>query len=126
MWSDAMNACDAAVAGVFDEIDVTAQARRQGVSVNDLGTDDEARQSFAFKASISLAPPVTGRGDLYDPGTARGGLVSYAAVLTANSADWPWMPVRDDLLAANGIQYLIVATDRHGTDRYVAYLNKAR
>lgn len=126
MWSNALAACDESVAAVFDEIDATATARRAGLSVNDLSVDDPSRPAFAFKASISLSPPATGRADIYDPGTRGERAVSHAAVLTAHSATWPWIPVREDLIEANGTQWHIVAVDRHGSDRFVAYLNKAR
>lgn len=126
MWSDALATCDAAIASVFDEIEVSARARRQGQSVNDRTVDDESRQSFAFMGSISLSPPPASRLDTFDPGLRADRAASYGAVLTANIANWPWTPRRGDLVEAEGIQWVIVATDRHGNDRFVAWINRAK
>lgn len=127
IWPAALALLDEIVASTFDDVSATARGRTRDADVNAATIDDTGRESFTFQCSITLAPPSTTSGPSpADPVIRPGAAITYGAVMTANSAAWPWEPRREDLIEAGGRVWQIAATERHGTNRFVAYLNRAR
>lgn len=126
VWPGALARLDELVAATFDDVAATARARTKGAGVNSGDVDDATREPFAFQCSLSLAPPPAPKGEIADPAIRATVGVSYAAVITANKSAWPWEPGRGDLIDAGDRLWIIASTVRHGSGRFIAYVNRTQ
>lgn len=128
-WSAALGNMESACAAVFDETQCRFRGRAATRSVNHKQQDDPDRQAFDFMGTIELEPPSTKiwRHLSSDPGLRgdRSDTVSYDAVLTAHSGNWPWEPQREDFVEANGIVWKIAAIGQDSTVRPAYFLVRA-
>jgi hypothetical protein len=133
-WTSAADQLDAAVAGVFDMISCrTKPMRSPGMQVNAKPIADSGRAEFDFVCSMDLGPSQDAipRHLPSDTGV-RGTMVSYDAVLTALTGDWPWVPGKGDRfevlitsgMFASGSQWSIIAGEEDGSSRRAFYLNR--
>lgn len=133
-WTSAATMLDETVAGVFDTMSCRAKPMRSpGMQVNAKPIADTGREEFDFACSMDLGPSQDAI-PRHMPGDTgvRGTMVSYDAVLTALTGDWPWQPGKGDrfeVLATSGMfvagsQWSITAGEEDGTPRRAFYLNR--
>lgn len=126
-WKDDLAINDVVVAGYFDEDACTLRPRAQGQSPNHPHRDDPDREAFDFPGSLELEPPADRlpRHPPADPAT-RGGTISYEAVLTAYTAQWPYAAKRFDYVDCKGQRWRIEAIENDGSGRPAFYLSRVR
>ncbi len=128
-WSSALGNAEAVCADVFDVTPCRFRGRAVSQSVNHKPQDDPARPAFEFMGTVELEPPSTKiwRHLSPDPGLRgdRSDTVSYEAVLTAHSGNWPWQPQRDDFVEADGVVWKVAAIGQDGTVRPAYFLVRA-
>ena len=139
-WDSNLAAVEAAVAGYFDTQAFAAYAmRKPTLAVNKTIEPDPARPSFEFMGTLELDPGLNALGSTENATSGSIGDRQVARVcLTALSSAWPWMPRQGDIILHRPIvagvptdvgatRYAIsAALDRDGSDRIVAWLNKAK
>lgn len=119
------------VARMFDTQTVTIVPRRQGFDTTSQPAADPERQPFTRAATVELAPqaPDAARKPAGDPGSR--GQVSYAAVMTADTNDWPYLPKRlvDLVTIASGQMagrsFTVQAVEDDASGRPAFYLSPA-
>ncbi|OLP56820.1 hypothetical protein BJF92_12170 [Rhizobium rhizosphaerae] len=126
-WAAARAFTEHACSGIFDLTPCRLVGMRTGQSVNHPEAEDPGRPPFDFLGSIDLQPPprTMMRALPSDPGTT-GGIVSYDAVLSARMTEWPWRPVKRDVVLSGGKSWRIETIDRDGSDRATCYLMEVR
>lgn len=126
-WNDDFAAAEQAVADYFDEVALSLQPMKVGLTVNHPAGSDPDRDQFDFLGSIDLEPPSDriARHLSSDTGI-RNGTVSYDAVLTAHIGAWPYIPKRGDFVSAPGQLWKIEAKEEDGGLRPAWYLSRVK
>ncbi len=128
-WNSALGNLEAVCADVFDVTPCRLQPRAAGRSVNHAAQNDPNRTAFDFMGTLELGPPSTKvwrhlSPDAGIPGNSND-TVSYDAVLTAHTGDWPYKPKRDDFFVVGADTWRIAAIMLDGSIRPAYLLVKA-
>jgi hypothetical protein len=128
-WTSALSNMESVCAGVFDVTPCQLQPRTKGRSVNHGAQDDPSRVPIDFVGTLELGPPSTKvwRHLSPDPGDAgnRSDTVSYDAVLTAHTGNWPYKAEREDFFIVGADTWRIAAILQDGTVRPAFLLVRA-